>query len=241
MTEITLEQLINIINNNLDYVLELGILQEPQLCRKPVHKFERAFVHRESFCMIYSEADDPEIIYLSHNLNNNPAELIREHKISRIISHANKISGGELFESYYNSCDGSSYENIRLLDSSDINSAVPEDSSDYIKIIFDDFIINKIWHDCGITGIFDNQDNFAGYLAYYKITENIRDISYIYIKSSFRGLGYAKKLLEYFKHINFQDNKISYYSYAADKASANLAESCGFIPCAKRYEQNILK
>ena len=242
MTEITREQLINIIKNNLDYVLELSILQEPQLCRKPVHKFERAFAHGDNFCLVYAEADDPETIFVSHNLNN-PAEInkiINGCKIGRIITHGAN-GGGELSESYYYNayCDNSC-GNIRLLGSRDKNLAKPENSHDYIKIIFDDFIINKFWHDCGITGIFDDLDNFAGYLAYYQIAENIRDVSYVYINSKYRGLGYAKKLLNYFKHINFQDNKISYYSYAADKASANLAESCGFISCARRYEQNIL-
>ena len=243
MTEITREQLINILKDNLDYVLELSILKEPELCSKPVHKFGRAFADGKDFCLIYSEADDPEVIFASYNSGSSRKleKILLEHKISRIINHGGN-DGGESCESYYyNSRDniGCTFKNIRLLTPDDKNLAEPESSHDYINIIFEDFIIDKIWHDCGIIGIFDDLNNFAGYLAYYQIAENIRDVSYIYIKSRFRSLGYAKKLLNYFKHKNISENNVSYYSCAADKASANLAESCGFISCAKRYEREI--
>ena len=109
----------------------------------------------------------------------------------------------------------------------------------YLNNLFKDFIENKIYRDCGIIGAFDENNHFAGYLAYYGLAENIMDVSYIYIKEEFRRSGYAKKLLSYFKNKNIQENKISYYSYAAGEASANLAESCGFIKCARRYEREI--
>ena len=110
------------------------------------------------------------------------------------------------------------------------------DEDDYFHVIFNDFIKDKIWRDCGIFYAFDERHNFAGYLAYYELAENIRDVSYIYVKQEYRNSGYAKTLLNYFKNKNIQENKISYYSYAADEASANLAKSCGFLACAGRYE-----
>jgi len=69
-----------------------------------------------------------------------------------------------------------------------------------------------------------------------EIAGNIRDVSYIYIKKEYRKLGYAKKLLKYFANKNIEGNKISYYSYAADEISEKLVKSCGFTPCAKRFE-----
>jgi len=242
MIEITPEELINILKDNLDYILELSILQEPQLCKKPVHKFERAFIDDENFCLIYYEADDPEIIFAAYN-SNIFEKILREYNICKTIFYGEN-GNGEFHESYYYKselCSPTERQNmnIRLLNINDKNLADPQNGDDYLNIIFEDFIKNKIWNDCGIIGIFDELNNFTGYLAYYELAENIRDVSYTYIKREFRKSGYAKKLLNYFKNKNIQENKISYYSYAVDEASANLAKSCGFTSCAQRYEQEI--
>jgi predicted GNAT family acetyltransferase len=234
MKEAQPEELINIFINNLDYVLELSVLQEPQLCVKPVHKFERAFTDGEAFCMIYSEADDPENIFASYN-SRYFEKIFGEYNISKTIFHD---ENGDCESFYYNkkNLENIKYINIRLLAAED-KKLTESKEYDYLNIIFIDFIKSKIWKDCGIIGAFDEYNNFTGYLAYYELAENIRDVSYIYIKKEFRKSGRAKDLLNYFKNKNIQENKISYYSYAADEASAKLAESCGFLPCAKRFEK----
>ena len=245
ITEVTIEELAALLKGKFDYVLELSILQEPQFCIKPVHKFERAFIdseNSENFYLIYSEADDPETIFVSYNSDSCGADkMLQEYNARRIIFY-NK--NGDCESYYYNpqaNTDSSRDSNIRILTPDDKNLTEPGNNGgvDYLNIIFEDFIEKKIWHDCGIAGAFDKFNNFMGYLAYYELAENICDISYIFVKQSFRGLGYAKELLNYFKNKNTRENKISYYSYAADKASANLAKSCGFVPCAKRYEREI--
>ena len=223
-------------------------MQEPRLCIKPVYKFERAFICDEKnpeFCLIYSEADDPEEIFVSVNANNLNKfdEILSEYKIYKLIYHGEN-GKGELCESFY--YDGKEIENIKylnfkLLTLEDKNLAESKSKDDYLNVIFEDFIENKLWHDCGIIGVFDENNNFAGYLAYYEIAKNIRDVSYIYVKSQYRGLGYAKKLLKYFKNKNRAENKISYYSYADGEISAKLIKSCGFLPCAKRMEAEIKK
>jgi predicted GNAT family acetyltransferase len=111
------------------------------------------------------------------------------------------------------------------------------DANSYLNIIFHDFIVNKIYYDCGIIGAHDKNNNFIGYIAYYEIAENIRDVSYIYIGEEYRGRGYGKDLLNFFVNKNIIENKISYYSYAADEVSEKLVKSCGFISCAKRFEK----
>ena len=244
MREARPEELIELLKNNFDYVLELSILQEPQLCRKPVYKFERAFMCGGKFCLIYSEADDPEIIAASYN-SRGFGRIIGKYNPCKIVFHGASCKNGEFYRSfYYNKREPEHAKhlknsNCRLLTGGDKNLLQPQNGDDYLNILFGDFIEKKIWSDCGIIGAFDGRGgsgNFAGYLAYCEIAENIRDVSYIYVKDGFRRQGYAKKLLEYFKNKNIQENKMSYYSYAADEASANLAESCGFLPCAERYE-----
>jgi len=128
---------------------------------------------------------------------------------------------------------------FKLLTRNDKNLRDLFDTDDdfYLNKIFYDFIENKIYFDCGIIGAYDKNNNFIGYLAYYEIAENIRDVSYIYVGEKYRGKGYGKDLLNYFVNKNTEENKISYYSYAADEVSEKLAKSCGFTPCAKRYER----
>jgi len=243
MREITAWELINILKNNLNYILELSILQEPQLCVKPVHKFERAFADNGHFCMIYSEADDPEFMCASYN-SSKFEEILQDYNLSKIIFHD---ASGDCESFYHN---GSSEEplknkgqhfllNIRHLTLRDKLIAYKYKKEEpYLKIIFEDFIERKIWRDCGIIGTFSQDYDFLiGYLAYYELAENIRDVAYIYVKKDSRGLDYAKVLLKYFKNKNIRENKISYYSYAENEASAKLAKSCGFLSCSKRYER----
>ena len=293
MREAKAEELIELLKDNLDYVLELGILQEPKLCKKPIYKFERTFVCGDEFCLVYSEADDPETVFASYN-SHKFEQIIDEYGSAQIVFHGEPCEGGELCESYYfifknekickmanpttasavplpfqgrqGNCtqaspnrgggplavvgskniiatkynredfDHTENTNCRLLGPKDKKLA--QAGGEYLNIIYENFIEKKVWADCGIIGAFDGTGNFAGYLAYYELAENIRDVSYIYTRSEFRGLGYAKQLLNCFKHKNIFENKVSYYSYAVDEASANLAKSCGFLPCAKRYETN---
>lgn len=239
MREAQPEELINIFKNNLNYVLELSVLQEPILCVKPVYQFEHALIDGEKFCIIYSEADDPETIFISYN-STKFKKIISGYNVCKIIFHGEN-GDGELCESFYcmNKNTVRSYDNFRLLTAKDKKFTELHSQDDSLNILFKDFIEDKIWRDCGIIGAFDIYNHFTGYLAYYELAENIRDISYIYIKKDFRRLGYAKELLNYFKNMNIQNNKISYYSYATDEVSANLAKSCGFLPCAKRYELEI--
>jgi len=257
MREVPAEELTELLKHNFDYVLELGILQEPKLCVKPVYKFERAFVEDETipeFCLIYSETDDPDEIYISFN-SNKFNKILCGYKNYKMIFHGEN-GEGEFCESYYYNYYNGNEKNIvetksifapdtggygirpyRFLTPEDKNFIKFKSKDDYLNVIFEDFIENKIWADCGIIGVFDENDHFAGYLAYYGIAENIRDVSYIYIKEDYRNKGSAKKLLKYFKNKNIEENKISYYSYAENEISKHLAESCGFLPCAKRYEK----
>ena len=219
MREVSADELEKILKNNLDFVLELGILQEPKLCVKPVYKFIKAYIGDENipeFALIYCEADDPEEIYISAN----PQK-------SR--------------ESFYYDCRGCSplrpacpanKTQIKLLNENDKNLC----GEYYFNTVFDNFIIRKIYRDCGIIGAFDENNNFIGYLAYYEIAENIRDVSYIYINENYRGKNYGKDLLNFFVNKNIDENKISYYSYADGEISENLVKSCGLLSCAKRKE-----
>lgn len=111
----------------------------------------------------------------------------------------------------------------------------------YFGNIFDYSIRSPKYKDCGIIGSFDAHDNdkFVGYLSYYGLDEILRDVSYIYVDKNYRQRGYGKALLNFFKTKNIVDKKISYYSYPENAYSEKLAESCGFFPCAYRYEFDI--
>ena len=241
MKKILSGELAEILKGNIDFVLELSVLQEPKFCVKPVYKFMEAFVcdiNIPEFCLIYCEADDPEEIHAS--LNSTKFEkFLRGCKTNKTIYHGEN-GKGELCESYYHDCrDDRSPRaaNCRLLTPDDkYLRGLYNEEDDYFNIIYNDFIENKIYHDCGIIAAFDENNMFTGYLAYYEIAENIRDVSYIYVEKKFRGRGYGKSLLNYFVNKNITENKISYYSYADGEISENLAKSCGFLPCAKRYE-----
>ena len=251
------------LKHNLDFVLELGVLQEPRLCVKPVYKFIKAFAADENipeFCLIYSEADDPDEIFVSVN-SRKFEKILREYKNREIVFHGENGAGGLRESFYYNrqcretagpgiracarsqiltrrAIEAAPY--VRLLTLEDKRLAEFQDNDNYLNIIFDDFTVRKIYHDCGIIGAFDENNNFTGYLAYYEIAENIRDVSYIYISEEYRGRGFGKKLLNFFVNKNTEENKISYYSYATGEASEKLAKSCGFLSCAKRYEERKL-
>ena len=267
MKQVSAKELADIINKSsrkLDFVLELGILQEPDMSAKPVYAFERAYVSDEDmtgdmpeFCLIYSEADDIDTILASISTSVTASQtshkfdaILKKYIIYKTIYHCyNNVESeinGELCESfYYDNINNTEYPeyteypNLKILTPADKNLSEPPNEDNYLNIIFEDFIEDKIWYDCGIIGAFrdnDKNNDFAGYLAYYEIAENIRDVSYIYIKDEYRKLGYATKLLNYFKNKNTAENKISYYSYAENDISKSLAQSCGFIPCAQRYE-----
>jgi len=237
-----------ILNNNFDYVLELYVLNENKICVKPVYKFIKAYagdLDIHEFCLVYSEADDSEEIFISTN-SRKFEKILQEYKNYKIIFHGEDIEG-ELFESFYYDKKIKKHINSELdfklltLDDKNLKNSFDEDEDSYLNIIFDDFIQNKIYRDCGIIGAYDKNNNFTGYLAYYEIVENIRDVSYIYIGEEYRSRGYGKDLLNFFANKNIDDNKISYYSYADGEVSESLAKSCGFMPCAKRYENMICK
>jgi len=229
-------------------------LQEPKLCRKPVYRFERAFVADKNipeFCLIYSEADDPEEIFISVNPGNTNKfkKILNKYKNYKIIYHGENDKG-ELCESFYYDCRGAHCASAKIaqiprttngrpykLEDEPFLKAYGED--DYFHSLYKNFIEDKIYHDCGIIGTFDENEKFAGYLAYYEIAENIRDVSYIYVGEQYRGRGYGKDLLNFFVNKNIEENKISYYSCAENDISIKLAKSCGFLSCAKRWELNI--
>ena len=238
MKKVSPDELNKILNNNLDFVLELNILQEQKLCVKPIYKIIDAFVCDENipeFCLIYSEADDPEEIFIS--LSSKKFEkILSEYKNCRIIFHG-ETGDGEFCESFYRYAEHTQNPgNCKILSLEDKNLCKKIAKDSYFGRIFHDFIEKKIYRDCGMIAAFDNQNNFLGYLAYYEIAENIRDISYIYVAEKFRGREYGKDLLNFFANKNAEENKISYYSYADGEISEKLAKSCGFLPCAKRYE-----
>jgi len=238
MREITAGELAGLLNKNYDFVLESYVLNEDKLCVKPVYKFERAFIVNENeFCLIYSEADDPEEIYVFVN-SRKFEDILCEYKNCKIIFHD---KNGEVESFYYDKKikkSMSSELDFKLLTQSDKNlcGLFDTDGDCYLNKIFHDFNENKIYSDCGIIGAYD-KNNFAGYLAYYEIAENIRDVSHIYVGEEYRDRGYGKDLLNCFVNKNIEENKISYYSYAADEISGKLVKSCGFTPCAKRYEE----
>ena len=100
--EVSSIQLAGLLSSNFDFVLELGVLQEQELCIKPVYKFERAFVADENipeFCLIYSEADDPEEIFVSVN-SKKFEKILSEYKNYKMIYHGEN-GGGEFYESFY--------------------------------------------------------------------------------------------------------------------------------------------
>lgn len=241
--------LTGLLKGKLDYVLELSILQESQFCLKPVYKAEYAFINGEDFCLIYSEADDPDTVCASYN-SRKFEKILPEYNICKTIFHGEN-GAGEFYESFYYKglpcpmqASVSGRLNFRLLIPGDIKltEAQSKNGDDYFNIIFEDFIVKKIWNDCGIIGAFlklGSFNNFIGYIAYYEFAENIRDISYLYVKPDFRRQGCAKQLLNCFKNKNISESKLSYYSYAVNEASVNLAKSCGFLPCAGRYEREI--
>jgi len=232
MKNATPEELAAILCGNLDFVLELYVLTEHKLCKKPVYKFAGAFIGEASvpeFCLIYREADDPDEIFVSFN-SDIFEKTAQKYNPRKIICHGEE---GDC-ESYYRAGGNKNYSsagNIRLLTRTGKITA-----DDYFGVIFHDFMERQIYRDCGIIAAFDACDNFAGYLAYYEIAENIRDVSYIYVAEKHRGKGYGKALLEFFAGKNAAEEKTSYYSYADGEASAALARSCGFLPCAKRTE-----
>ena len=236
MKTATPEELAAILCGKLDFVLELYVLTEHTLCKKPVYKFAGAFTGDAAvpeFCLVYCEADDPDEIFVSINSNtpNIFEEATLKYNPRKIIYHGE--NGG--CESYYRVGGNKNYSpagNIRLLTRDDKITA-----DDYFGVIFHDFMERQIYRDCGIAAVTDAGNNFAGYLAYYEIAENIRDVSYIYVAEHNRGKGYGKALLEFFAQKNAAEEKISYYSYADGEASAALAKSCGFLPCAKRTEE----
>jgi len=241
MREISAEKLAEILYKNPDFVLESYVLTENKLCVKPVYKFIKAFVfNNNKFCMIYCEADGPEEIFISYN-SKKFNKILREYKNCKIIFHGQN-GDFELTESFYYDKKIKKYIdsdlNFRLLTQADkiLCELFDKNGDCYLNKIFYDFIENKIYFDCGIIGAFDKNNNFIGYIAYYEIAENIRDVSYIYVGEKERGKKYGRDLLNFFVNKNIDENKISYYSYAADEISEKLAKSCGFFSCAKRFE-----
>ena len=242
MKKISADELAVILKDKIDFVLELGILQESKLCFKPVYRFLEAFagdLNIPEFCLVYSEADDPEEIFIAVN-SKIFDEIFKKYDTGTIIFYGE--GEHELCESFYYDKKIKKYIdtdlNFKLLtkDDKNLKNLFNKDADFYLKKIFCDFVENKLYYDCGIIGAHDKHNNFTGYLAYYEIAENIRDISYIYIGEKFRGLGYGRDLLNFFVNKNTEENKISYYSCAENDISKNLAKSCGFIACAKRKE-----
>ena len=246
-------ELAGILNNNLDFVLEQYVLNEYKICIKPLYKFETAYIatiNPNEFILIYCEADDPEETFISINSESPEFEnfckyIITDYPYKNFIFHGekNKFSEfpGEYKESFYFNEKIKKQTDLtldfKLLTQGDneLTQSFNSDENSYFSALFGDFVQRKIYYDCGIIGAF-NQNEFIGYCAYYEITKNIRDISYIYIDEKFRGIGCGKELLNFYINKNIEDNKISYYSYAENEISGQLVKSCGFSACAKRYE-----
>ena len=243
MKKISSAGLAKILSGRIDFVLERYVLTEKELCVKPVYKFIEAEVRDQTipeFCLIYAEADDKEEIYASVNSDKFDG-ILRKYKIRSFTFHGGR-GAGEPCESFYfgGKSAGISSENCKLLTGADKNIEKSCKEDDYLSVIFHDFIEKKIYRDCGIVAVYDKYNAFAGYLAYYEIAENIRDVSYIYVKENCRGKGYGKALLSFFIDKNIKEKKISYYSRAENEISKNLALSLGFMPCAKRTEESVV-
>lgn len=153
---------------------------------------------------------------------------------------------GELIHSFY--YDADIYAEVpeeltmRMLGANDKNLCgifeedEEEDADDYFATVFGYTIDCPKYKDCGIIGAFDADGKIVGYLSYYGLDVAMRDVSYIYVGKNYRRRGYGRALLNFFKNKNIDERKISYYSYPENRYSERLAEECGFLPCAYRYE-----
>lgn len=243
MKKISKKELAEILKGRLDFVLELYVLTEDKLCAKPVYKFSGAFVcdtDIPEFCLIYTEANDPDEIFASVS-SEKFKDVLNKYKLCACTFHCNCGQEGEPCESFYHpGIIRKNPDNCRLLGRGDKNLCGVYDNKDgYFSVIFHDFIEKKIYNDCGIIAAYDKYNAFTGYLAYYEIAENIRDVSYICVGEEYRGRGYGKTLLNFFINKNTKEKKVSYYSAAKNDISKNLALSLGFAPCAKRTEVTI--
>lgn len=269
MQNVSKEKLIQILKNSMDFVLELDIICESS--KKPVYKFNRAFIENgedsktPEFCLIYSESEDNDEIYISVNSVSDCFvikcaekiyDLLIKRKSLNLILHENKNIINLLTESYKNIefgdidlCESFYFDGknkykksnkdlrFRFLSVSDENlCGCFENDENYLAEIFEYTVKETVYYDCGIIGCFDGFNNFCGYVSYYGIGENIRDISYIYVDEKYRKKGCGKELLKFLSNKNAEENKITYYSYAENEISRSLVESCGFLSCAKRYE-----
>ena len=68
----------------------------------------------------------------------------------------------------------------------------------------------------------------AGYLRAECGYMNIYDIGWLYVEPRYRGNGYASLLVQSFSRDMFAHGAIPHYGYAISKASARVAEKCGY-------------
>ena len=245
--EVSADELAGMLKDELDFVLELYVLTESKLCTRPVYKFMKAYTESEDdfeFCMVYREIDDPGEIYISVNSKNPETfeNITRRYRPCAIVFYG-ECGSGELRQSFYRrggpgKKHTASNTDFTLLSPRDKNlqKSFEAEADCYLNTIFCDFAEKPIYNDCGIIGAYDKDRNFVGYLAYYEIAKNIRDVSYIYVGEAYRGRGYGRALLNFFADKNADENKISYYSFADGEISKHLVLSCGFLPCALRRE-----
>ena len=242
--KVSAEKLAEMLKGELDFVLERYVLTESRLCARPVYRFMEAHAKEAGFCMVYCEADDPEEIYVSVN-SEAPDEfedMIRRHRPCEITRHG-EGGIGELRQSFYRRGPGKaqtdSGANLALLSPGDekLIKSFEGEPECYLEALFRDFAEDRIYGDCHIIGARGKEGDLMGYLAYYGIAENIRDVSYVYVGENHRGKGCGKALLNFFADKNANENKISYYSFADGEISESLAKSCGFACCALRRVQ----
>lgn len=114
-----------------------------------------------------------------------------------------------------------------------------DDDDDYLAQLFPYSVAEPVYADCGVHGLFLG-GRFIGYIGYYGLCGDWRDISFVYTAKDCRGKGCGKLLLEYFTAQNCLESKRSYYSYTDGEASGRLVKSCSYRPCAQRHEYMIL-
>ncbi|MCL1793904.1 MAG: GNAT family N-acetyltransferase [Oscillospiraceae bacterium] len=245
---VSASELAAILKNNLDFALEAYVLAENALCKRPVYEFMEAYSDsRENsgknpeFGMAYREAGNPEETYVSINSKNPDkfGDLVCRQRPCEIICHGDRGTG-EFRQSFYR-VGGPKIQNgaglkFAPMSKSERNRRKTFDGEPhcYLNALFRSFVQEKIYGDCAIIGAYGKEGGLSGYLAYYAIAENIRDVSYIYVGEKHRGKGCGKALLNFFADKNANEGKISYYSFADGEISENLAKSCGFAPCAFR-------
>lgn len=130
------------------------------------------------------------------------------------------------------------FENVRLLDSEDIDLFAALSSESIVNrpplgVLFDVFITKKQGF---ILGAFDG-DHIVGYLSFFQMLPGVFDVDYIYVSPPKRGLRIGNALGNAYVKYAHDRNHIAYWSNAQNDASKLTALSCGFqvVRRAKKY------